>query len=417
MKSISLGMKLIGAFVFVALVGLIIGSIGWWGVSTLSGHLTEVADVRLPSIDSLLTMDRNYEALRVAMRTLLNPELDAAARERQWQNIDVARAKYTAAMKIYEDLPQTEQEAVYWKSFIPALEAWRKANEAFFAEARKLEEIDILNPTELQRDIQQFTGDHYKLEAATANLILNGIDFSGGGDPAACGFGKWMAAYETSNPEMNRILNEVKSSHNSFHFAVRDIKDLVAKKEIDKAKELYDTTMVPAADQVFGYFAQIQKIVDYAHEEYVKMNQLAMVEAVEKQRVALDFLNKVVALNQDIAKESSEKAVKDAFRAKFWAVLAMVSGSVIALAFGIILAVSLSKSLSNIILSLSDGSEQVTSASGQVSSSSQEMAEGASEQASSLEEISSSLEEMTSMTRQNAENAKQANGLMAEAKD
>jgi methyl-accepting chemotaxis protein len=44
------------------------------------------------------------------------------------------------------------------------------------------------------------------------------------------------------------------------------------------------------------------------------------------------------------------------------------------------------------------------------------MAEGASEQASSLEETSASLEEMASMTRQNADNASQANSLMGEAK-
>ena len=61
-----------------------------------------------------------------------------------------------------------------------------------------------------------------------------------------------------------------------------------------------------------------------------------------------------------------------------------------------------------IIDNLSTGADQVSSASGQLSSSSQSMSEGASEQASSLEEISSSLEEMASMTKQNSENASQA---------
>ncbi|MBN2588303.1 MAG: methyl-accepting chemotaxis protein [Sedimentisphaerales bacterium] len=69
-----------------------------------------------------------------------------------------------------------------------------------------------------------------------------------------------------------------------------------------------------------------------------------------------------------------------------------------------------------IVNQLSEGSEQVASASGQVSSASQSLAEGATEQAAGLEETSSSLEEMSAMTKQNADNAQQANTLAAEAK-
>lgn len=61
---------------------------------------------------------------------------------------------------------------------------------------------------------------------------------------------------------------------------------------------------------------------------------------------------------------------------------------------------------------VSEAVQQVTSASTQISSSSQAVAEGASEQASSLEETSSSLEEMSGMTKQNAQNAHEANSMI-----
>jgi len=73
---------------------------------------------------------------------------------------------------------------------------------------------------------------------------------------------------------------------------------------------------------------------------------------------------------------------------------------------------SITKPLNRAIEALTEGSEQVTSASGQVSASSQELAQGASEQAAALEETTSSLEEMASMTKQNADNANQANSLI-----
>ena len=72
---------------------------------------------------------------------------------------------------------------------------------------------------------------------------------------------------------------------------------------------------------------------------------------------------------------------------------------------------SITKPIRLVVDGLAEGADQVASAAGQVSGSSQQLAEGASEQAAAIEETSSSLEEMSSMTKQNAENAGQANSL------
>ncbi len=59
--------------------------------------------------------------------------------------------------------------------------------------------------------------------------------------------------------------------------------------------------------------------------------------------------------------------------------------------------------------------DQIASGSDQVSDTSQSLSQAATQQASSLEEINSSMNEMASRTKQNAENAIQANSLSAEA--
>jgi methyl-accepting chemotaxis protein len=98
----------------------------------------------------------------------------------------------------------------------------------------------------------------------------------------------------------------------------------------------------------------------------------------------------------------------------------MIAGVIIGVALGVFLAVfitrGITRPINRIIVGLSDGGEQVSSASGQVSTASQQLAEGATEQAASLEETSSALEEMASMTRQNADNAKNANDLADQAR-
>ena len=100
-----------------------------------------------------------------------------------------------------------------------------------------------------------------------------------------------------------------------------------------------------------------------------------------------------------------------------WLMLAVSIGGIgTSLAMGLMIILGVTRTLGRIIGSLNEGSEQVASASGQVSSASQSLAEGATEQAAGLEETSSSLEEMSSMTKQNADNAQQANTLASEAR-
>ena len=96
----------------------------------------------------------------------------------------------------------------------------------------------------------------------------------------------------------------------------------------------------------------------------------------------------------------------------------LVIGAVAMIAFiavALLIARSIIRPISQAIHGLMEGSVQVAAASKQIATASQSLAEGASEQASSLEESSSSLEEMASMTRQNADNAKVADGLMKKA--
>ncbi|MGD8564591.1 MAG: cache domain-containing protein [Desulfarculaceae bacterium] len=90
---------------------------------------------------------------------------------------------------------------------------------------------------------------------------------------------------------------------------------------------------------------------------------------------------------------------------------------ILAVFFSWVFSRSLSRPLAHTANVLASGAEHISAASEQVSIASQRLAEGSSEQASSVEETSAALEEMSSMTRQNAENAGQADSMMREASD
>ena len=414
MKNMKLSVKLIGGFVLVAIIALIVGVIGWNGVGNLNGHVKEIGEVRLPSIESLKTIGKEFETLRVAQRTLLNPNLSSEDRQRQYDNMEKSRKRYQEAWDVYAPLPQTERESQVWDQFVVAVDEWKAENNKFFEGSQELDETDILNPMQLRRRIEGFRGDHHALMTKTCNIFQTHETFDGGEDHMQCAFGKWMIGFETQNPTLKRELEAIAPFHRKFHEAVGEIKQHLAQGEIAAAEQIYNQEMADAAEKTFAHFDNIRQEAAHAEQLYDTLNQEAMVTCVAKQKVALDLLNELIDINDTVAEEAIAQAKSEGSHAKMMSAGGMVIGTIVALALGVLLSVSITRKLSNVIQSLTQGSEQVSSASNQVSQSSQQMAEGASEQASSLEEISASLEEMSSMTKQNADNAKQANGMVTE---
>jgi methyl-accepting chemotaxis protein len=133
MNNLKLSVKLIGGFLTVALLTLAVGGVGYWGVTRLVTHLSEVGEVRLPSIAALDVVNEAQTAIKAAERTMLLPGLDANALANQKERSQKAWARADKAFKIYEPLPQSKEEEVKWKLFVPAWETWKKDHERVIA--------------------------------------------------------------------------------------------------------------------------------------------------------------------------------------------------------------------------------------------------------------------------------------------
>ena len=176
---------------------------------------------------------------------------------------------------------------------------------------------------------------------------------------------------------------------------------------------------VEQLDEDHGHFQKAAIAMITAQGEMIAQAEVAK-EVMAQIDEAGDKMDELLAKVEGLAGDEMDNAKDNGDAAKAtatWSLVCIVIGSVVAGALiGIFLTRSITKVLNRIVASLTEGSEQVASASGQVSSASQSLAEGATEQAAGLEETSSSLEEMSSMTKQNADNAQQANTLSGEAK-
>lgn len=165
-----------------------------------------------------------------------------------------------------------------------------------------------------------------------------------------------------------------------------------------------------------AYFPLRDKLItlinDGKRDEAIAFMRGDVSQQADKVQASID---KLVEMKINLAKTKADENTATANGAVWFTWIISALGTIIAIAFGIFLSISITRPLNRVIGGLAEGASQVAAASSQVSSSSQSLAEGASEQASSVEETSSSTEELAAMTKQNAANAQQAKAMMTEA--
>ncbi len=414
-KRMKLSVKLISGFMVVAVIAAVIGTVGFVSLRGAKQHILEVGTERLPSIEQLLLISDNLQRLKVAQRTLLNTDNTAADRARQYENIAKAREAYNQAITAYEAVAHSEQEQQLWTQFKEHLEEWKKENNTFFDLCQQLDKTDIPNPSGLGMLIEKFTCDHYALKDKVAALIQKQQAFEGGEDPTACNFGKWVAQFKTENKVVDATLREMLDAHRQYHSLVKQAKDLAKAGNTAEATKVYEQMQGTLAT-AFKNFDKIREEIAKAAGLYQQATTQGFGGCANKQAEVEGLLNKIVALNKEATTQAVDNATSASARSGVVMLTALVIGVVMAAFLGVFLALGITRPINRIIAGLTEGAEQVASASGQVSGASQSLAEGATEQAAGLEETSSSLEEMSSMTKQNADNAQQANTLALEAK-
>jgi methyl-accepting chemotaxis protein len=411
-QQMKLGTKLLLGFGAVAVITLIVGIVGYYGAIKGEESVDEIGTVRLPSVENLLVIEREAEQIRGTMRTLAIPGLTREVRERQYQNLVGSRQVYEAAWKVYEPLPQTEEEARVWQQFVPAWNHWRAENNKLLEMMQQFDKLGMTDPMLLGRQVESFTKDHYQVVEHIHSLMNNNQAFAGGDSHTGCNFGQWMPTFTTDNPALTAEIQAMADPHRRFHEAVKKIKALREQNNTYEMKAVFTDEMEPAMHEVFEHFQEMIRIVDQAVTLSEQAKAQMMGPVTDAMRTAMPLLERVVEINQEVAAHEVAAAHSQAVFVEILAIVAALLGVVLAMGLGFMISRGINRSLTRITQGMSEGADQVASASSQVSSSSQSMAEGASEQAASIEETSSSMEEMSSMTKQNAENAGNADGLM-----
>ncbi|MBU4244392.1 MAG: HAMP domain-containing protein [Proteobacteria bacterium] len=450
--------KLLGGFILVAIITLAVGMTGWFSINSISGHVEELGEVRLPAVTHLELMAKEIESIRVAQRTLLNPGLSREERQTQLVNMNAAHDAYAAARDAYAALPQNSDQLAMMEELVPAMKAWDEANDEFVNLQNRLMANGVLNPTDMRRRLEEFRADHYEIMSQVPNAVQFHVMFHGGDDPGMCAFGMWLneTLATTDNPRIKTILAETVKPHDAFHAAVAEIKAYAESNENGRAWDVYEKTLAPMAEEIFDRFRELRSVAAEGETVYESMNEQAMIIARLKQQAVLGILDKLLVENEKISVEARSRAAAEASWSASISIVGMLLGTGLALVLGYVLAKSItgpvrkgvefatalaqgdltakvdvhqrdeigelaealremSDKLTGVVRDVQSATDNVAAGSEELSASSQGLSQGATEQAASIEEVSSSMEQMTANISQNAENAKTTEALAKQA--
>jgi methyl-accepting chemotaxis protein len=416
LKNMTIGKKLALGFGVVLILLTLVGALSFRGVDGMSNGAKDVI-AKNELVDNLTRKEVDHLNWANQVVALFTDD-NVAKLEVQTDDHKCAFGQW-----LYSDArEQAERE-------IPELASLLKEIEGCH---RELHESAIEIGTRFRRADPELSGilaarmvDHLKWADAIRDAFLeNKTSVDVQTDPTQCVLGKWLAgahaqrAYAGADPDFKRAWDAMLISHKRLHESAGDICRQISQGEQGRteAKKVFDEKTVPLLHETLQSLDQMKASADGA---VAGMNAAKQV-FTEKTKPCLhkvqELLGKAGEQVHAVVARTNEGMLASAQSTKLMVTILSVAAILIGIVGAILIARGIITALTRIIAGLREGAEQVASASGQVSAASQSLAEGATEQAAGLEETSSSLEEMSSMTKQNADNAQQANTLAAEAK-
>jgi methyl-accepting chemotaxis protein len=273
----------------------------------------------------------------------------------------------------------------------------------------------------LSAELKQRKADHlawtHKLKDVFLSKTRNQADIQT--DPHKCGFGQWFysdraAQVRRDYPEFDQICVTAEAPHVALHTGGIEVNKLLADGKRDESLTYFISAVEPKANETCLALDQMIAWNDKRVAAMVQARTLYATETSQHLKAVQSILHKIrETVKANIL--TQEAMLHAAMITKRNVALAGTVGILTGVGLAFLIAQKIIRALKRIIHSLAEGAEQVAAASEEVSSASQTLADSATERAAGLEETSSSLEEVSSMTRQNADNAQQANTLVTAA--
>lgn len=180
LKNMNLKLKLISAFLIIALLIVIVGVLSLIQINSLSSNLNVLGKGSIPSILDLEIVKVGQLEIKAAIRTAINPYITREDLQRQFDRVEAARANYTKALEDYDKIERTSEEDKLYKDFLTKLDISKKFNNKIIENLKKLLAIQNQMQREYiceQLTVEAISGDNRKAFDDAMDSLQKVLDY------------------------------------------------------------------------------------------------------------------------------------------------------------------------------------------------------------------------------------------------
>jgi methyl-accepting chemotaxis protein len=192
------GTKVLFGFGFATVICLIVGIVGYQGIGSLRTHTEDLGAVRIPNMQGLALIEQGQMEAGYGLRGLTNPRMmDAATRMPQYDRVKAGLDKVVEGLKIYEPLPQTQEEEAQWKQYRPTLSSWQETIPKAVAASQERDRLVTAGTRTDDKKVLALEDEAYRVAATSRELI-------GAGEPHIRAVVGMNARYAVESLEASR---------------------------------------------------------------------------------------------------------------------------------------------------------------------------------------------------------------------
>jgi methyl-accepting chemotaxis protein len=131
MNNIKLTVKLLGAFIILALIAGVVGAVGYFTLVNVADTYDHIVEGQMPGIKELGAIGQSQGTILASERGLFLNDLisDRTLRQKQYDSIENAWQTIDASWASYEVLERNTEEERLWQEFTPAWNQWKTNHE------------------------------------------------------------------------------------------------------------------------------------------------------------------------------------------------------------------------------------------------------------------------------------------------
>jgi methyl-accepting chemotaxis protein WspA len=152
-NKLTLRKQLNAAFIFMAVVVLVVALVGWTGSLRLSQRINQISDRIYPATVAIWKINEGQTQVQSAERSLLNPALSFDIRQKDLARIESAWKQINEGFSEYEKIPRSPEEDKIYKEFQPLWQTWVETHQEFLQLNQEFQAFRVENPRQVQLDL------------------------------------------------------------------------------------------------------------------------------------------------------------------------------------------------------------------------------------------------------------------------